>query len=169
RVGAGLAEEAGAEVTLIDLRDFPLPLYDGDFESAQGIPPKAMELKALFLKHHGLLISTPEYNSSITGVLKNSIDWVSRSAPGEESLACFKEKYAGLLSASPGSLGGLRSLVHFRGLLQNIGVHVVPHQFALSRAHEAFDENGKLKDAKQEASVRKVVDRLTHILRKVQL
>src|SRR3954447_7404881 len=104
KIAADAARRAGAEVTLIDLKDYPLPIYDGDLEAASGIPDNGQKLKKLFLDHDGLLLSCPEYNSSITAVLKNTIDWVSRPAPGEASLACFIGKAATLMSASPGGL-----------------------------------------------------------------
>ncbi len=147
------ARDAGAEVTVIDLRDHPLPLFDQDLEAAQGVPEAALGLKRLFLSHAGLLIASPEYNSSITGVLKNTIDWVSRPAPGEASLACFRGKAAAILSASPGSLGGLRGLVTLRSILGNIGVVVLPEQVAVPQAQEAFLPDGRLKDEKRRASV----------------
>jgi chromate reductase len=150
------ARAAGAEVTVVDLRDFPMPLYDGDLETSSGIPENAMKLKELMLSHQGFLIASPEYNSSITGVLKNAIDWASRQAPNEAPLACFSNKVVGIMSASPGSLGGLRCLVTVRSILGNIGCHVHPHQVAVPRAHEAFDEEGTLKDPKQRASVEKI-------------
>jgi NAD(P)H-dependent FMN reductase len=93
RIGAEGARAAGAEVTLIDLRDFPMPVYDGDLEAA-GMPETVLQLKKLFLEHQGLLIASPEYNGSIPGPLKNAIDWVSRSAPGERPLASFTDKVA---------------------------------------------------------------------------
>jgi NAD(P)H-dependent FMN reductase len=110
--------------------------------------------------HDGLLLSSPEYNSSITGVLKNTIDWASRPAPGEPPLVAFDGKVAGLLSASPGNLGGLRGLVHVRAILGNIGVYVVPGQVAISRAHEAFAEDGSLKDPRQHETVRGFVKKV---------
>jgi chromate reductase len=161
------ARAAGAEVTLIDLRDFPMPLYDGDLEAA-GIPDNARKLKLLFLDHSGLLISSPEYNSSISGVLKNSIDWVSRSEPGEAPLACYADKVAALLSASPGALGGLRGLVTLRSILGNIKVLVLPDQVSVMKAHEAFNPDGTLKDAKQAASVQKLGKSLTETLVKLR-
>lgn len=167
KVAAAGAREAGAEVTEIDLRDFPMPLYDGDLEAASGLPEHAQRLKALFLSHDGLLISAPEYNSSTSGVLKNAIDWVSRSAPGEAPLACFVGKTAVLMSASPGGLGGLRSLLHLRALLSNIHVLVLPDQLAVSKAHEAFAEDGSLKDAKQQAAAGRLGNVLTDMLRKL--
>lgn len=101
----------------------------------------------------GISDCLPEYNSSITPLLKNAIDWASRSEPGEPSLVCFKEKIAVLMSASPGGLGGLRGLVHVRSILGNIGVLVLPDQKAISNAHQAFDENGNLKDESQQAAI----------------
>ena len=151
-IAAAGARETGAEVTLIDLRDFPLPLFDEDLESAEGLPPNARALKDLMLAHQGLLISSPEYNSSISAVLKNTIDWVSRPVPGEPSLAAFTGRVAALMSASPGALGGLRGLVHVRAILGNIGVLVLPDQLAVPRAFEVFGEDGRLKDEKQHAA-----------------
>ena len=152
-IAARGAREAGAEVTLIDLKDFPLPVFDQDFEAAQGMPENGKKLKQLFIDHNGLLIAAPEYNSSITAVLKNTIDWVSRPAPGEPSLVAFRGKVATLMSASPGALGGLRGLVHVRSILGNIGVLVLPNQIAVPKAHEAFQPDGTLKDPKQQAGV----------------
>jgi len=147
------AREAGADVTLIDLKDFPLPLFDQDLEAEHGMPENGAKLKKLFVDHHGLLISAPEYNSSITAVLKNAFDWVSRPAPGEPGLVAFTGKVATLMSASPGALGGLRGLVHVRSILGNIGTIVLPQQIAVPKAHEAFQPDGSLADAKQQASV----------------
>lgn len=153
RIAARGAEEAGAEVTLLDLADFPLPLYDGDLEAEQGIPENAKALKELFLAHQGLLLSCPEYNSSITPLLKNTIDWVSRPFEGEQPLAAYKNKICALMSASPGGLGGLRGLVHMRAILQNIGVIVLPKQMAISQANNAFADDGSLNDSKQQETI----------------
>jgi len=160
RAAAGLATAAGAAVTTVELRDLPMPLYDGDLEERAGIPEHAQRLKTLLVAHDGFLLASPEYNSSIPGVLKNAIDWVSRAAPGEAPLAAFRGKVAALVSASPGALGGLRALVHVRAILSAIDVLVIPEQFALGRAHEAFDEAGALKDPKQTVALKRVVDRL---------
>src|SRR6266850_6331625 len=113
-IAARGAREAGAEVTLIELKDFPLPLFDQDLEAEQGMPENGKQLKKLFIDHDGLLIASPEYNSSITAVLKNAIDWVSRPAPGEPPLVAFRSKVATLMSASFGALGGRRGLDHIR-------------------------------------------------------
>ena len=152
-IAAQGAREAGAEVTLIDLKDFPLPLFDQDLEAEQGMPENRKKLKKLFIDHDGLLIASPEYNSSFPAVLKNAIDWVSRPAPGEPSLAAFRGKVATLMSASPGALGGLRGLVHVRSILGNMGVIVLPDQIALAKAHEAFQPDGSLVDPKRQAGV----------------
>jgi chromate reductase, NAD(P)H dehydrogenase (quinone) len=168
RVAAAAARAAGAHVTEVDLRDYPLPVFDQDLEDREGLPANARKLKDLFLANDGLLIASPEYNSSITGALKNTIDWVSRATPGEAELACFTGKTAGLMSASPGALGGLRALVHVRAILGNIGVLVIPEQVAVPKAHEAFNDDGTLKDAKRQAAVERLTRRLTELLVKLQ-
>ena len=153
-IAAKAAREAGAEVTLIDLKDYPLPLFDQDLEAEQGMPDNGKKLKQLFIDHNGLLIASPEYNSSITAVLKNAIDWVSRQAPGEPfPLMAFRGKAAILMSASPGALGGLRGLAHVRSIPGNIGVIVLPDQVAVATAHQAFKPDGTLADPKQQADV----------------
>ena len=141
------AEAAGADVTLIDLTEYPLPVFNEDIESASGMPDEAKALKKLFLEHDALLISAPEYNSSITAALKNAIDWVSRTESKDEPMvAAFAGKTAALLAASPGGFGGLRGLVHVRAILENIQVTVLPDQIAVPKAHEAFNGDGTLKD-----------------------
>jgi NAD(P)H-dependent FMN reductase len=156
RIAAAGAERAGAKTTIIDLADYPLPVLDQDLETRDGLPGHAVRLKAAFHDHHGLLIASPEYNSSFSAALKNAIDWVSRPEPDRPPLSCFDGKVAGLMAASPGALGGLRGLVHVRAVLQNIRVTVVPHQVAVPVAHEAFDEDGGLRDAKKRESVEQV-------------
>ena len=147
RIAVQGAQDAGAQVTLVDLRDYPMPLYEGDLETREGLPANVKLFKKLMLEHDGLLISCPEYNSSITPLLKNTLDWCSRAeSPSEIPLACFKGKTAGLVSASPGALGGLRGLVHVRAILGNIQVLVIPDLVAVAKAHEAFLADGKLKD-----------------------
>lgn len=153
KVAAAAARAAGAEVTEVDLKDYPLPLYDCDLEAKDGLPANAKKLQELFKAHRGLLISSPEYNSSISGVLKNTIDWLTRTEKAEPSLACFEGKVCALLAASPGALGGLRGLVTVRSILSNIKVLVLPDQVAVGKAHEAFGDEGKLKDGKQQRSV----------------
>lgn len=144
RVAAQAAERAGAQVTLIDLADYPLPIFDEDLEAAQGLPEHAIALKDLFKTHDALLIASPEYNGSITAVLKNTIDWITRPRQDEAPLECFKGKVAGLLAASPGTLGGIRALPHVATILRGIGVLVIPTTFALPGAHKAFDDSGDI-------------------------
>lgn len=150
------ARKTGAEITQIDLRDFPMPLFDEDLEANEGLPLHVKRLKELFLSHQGLLIATPEYNGSYPAVLKNAIDWVSRPAPGEKPLACFQGKVAGVLSSSPGALGGIRAIGILRALLSHLKVLVVPEQFALVHADQAFDESGRLKDERSRAMAEEV-------------
>jgi NAD(P)H-dependent FMN reductase len=157
----------GAEVTFLDLRDFPLPLYDGDLEEEKGLPENAIRLKEIMKAHQGLLISAPEHNGSITAVLKNTIDWLSRPMEGEKLLDAFTGKTAALMSASPGGFGGLRGLVHVRAILGNLGILVLPDQIAVSRAHEAFADDGSLKDEKLDGSVRNLGEKLTDTLVKL--
>lgn len=168
RIAIEGAKRAGAEVTLLDLKDYPLPIFDEDLEKESGVPAKAMELKKLFIASDGIMISAPEYNSSITAVFKNTIDWLSRPVPGEAPLAAFKGKTAVLMSASPGGLGGLRGLVHVRSILGNIGVIVLPEQVAVSNANDAFAVDGSLKDAKQQESIVKLGERLAVVTRKLK-
>lgn len=163
---AAAAKEAGAEVTVVDLRDFDLPLFDEDLE-ATGTPAGAIRLKQLFLEHDALLIASPEYNSSISAVLKNAIDWVSRSAPGEPMKAAFLGKVALLMAASPGGLGGLRGLNHLRSILHSISVMVLPGQYALGKAHEAFNEQGNLINDQAATAVKSLAEQLVMTSRKL--
>lgn len=166
-LAAESARQTGAVVSLLDLRDLPLPLFDEDFETSHGLPDNAKKLKALFRDHDGFLISSPEYNSSITGVLKNVIDWASRAESDDEPpLSCFRGKTAALISASPGALGGLRGLVHLRAILGNIGVMVLPDSISISTVHEAFDESGKLKDERKARQLAKISVGLADFLSK---
>jgi len=158
-VAARGAEDAGAEVTLIDLRDYPLPLFDEDLEAAEGLPENAKKLRALFLSHNALLIANPEYNGSLSAVLKNTIDWLSRRQGDEAPLICFKDKVALLLAASPGGLGGLRALRHLQTVLMGIKVIVLPEQKAIPNAHKVFDEEG-IADEKIRADVEALGARL---------
>ncbi len=152
-VAADGARAAGADVTGIDLRDFPLPVYDADLESASGLPEAALALKERFRAAEGLLVASPEYNSAISGTLKNVFDWVSRPAPGEKPLACFKGKVAALCAASTGALGGIRGLASVRVVLGNLGLVLLPDQVALPKAAEAFDAEGSLLDPARRKSL----------------
>ncbi len=164
---ARAAEDAGAAVTRLDLRDLALPLYDGDLEAAEGLPVNAQAFKDALLAHDGMLIASPEYNGLISAVLKNAIDWASRPQPDEPPLVAFRGQVAGIMSASPGGLGGLRGLVHLRQLLTNIGVLVVPDQIAVAKAGQAFTEEGALADAAQQASVAAIAERVCRTIVKL--
>lgn len=157
------AGQAGASATFVDLRDFPMPLYDGDLEAACGLPEQALRLRQLMQQHAALLIATPEYNSSIPAVLKNALDWLSRPHAAEPGVSPYSNKVAGLLSSSPGALGGLRGLVHLRQILQNVGCLVITEQFALGNAGSAFAADGSLVDARQAEGVATVVRRLIDV------
>lgn len=163
KIAGAAAREAGAEVTFLDLKEYPLPVYDEDLEREEGLPENVVALKAIFRTHDGFILSSPEYNSSLTAALKNTIDWVSRPVPGVAPLVEFRGKTALLLSASPGALGGLRGLVHIRSILGNIGVLVLPEQLAISRAFEAFDENDELLDSGQFQLIRTMTQRLVDV------
>ncbi len=167
KIAAAGARAAGAEVTDLDLRDLPMPLYDADLQEREGMPENAKRFKALLKEHAGFLISAPEYNSGITGVLKNAIDWASRSEPGEPSLVCFTGKTAAIMAASPGALGGLRGLVHVRAILSNINVLVIPDQIAVPKANEAFGPDGKLLDAKRHAQIENLGGIVARLLAKL--
>jgi chromate reductase, NAD(P)H dehydrogenase (quinone) len=167
RIAAAAAEAAGAQVTFIDLRDYPLPLYDGDLEE-EHFPDNALTLKQIFLEHQGLLIASPEYNSSFSGVLKNAIDWISRPQEGEAPLACFNGKVAAIMATSPGALGGLRGLTPLRMLLENIQVTVLPTQIAIPSGMAAFAPEGlSLLDSKQQDQVIGLSGKLVQILTKL--
>lgn len=167
-IAAEGAKEAGAEVTVIALRDFPLPVFDEDLERESGKPEAAVRLKRLFAEHDGLIIASPEYNSSVTAALKNAIDWVSRvDGPDEPMLSALAGKSAVICAASPGGLGGLRGLVHLRAILGNIGITVLPDQVAVGGAYQAFDSAGALVDPKRSAEIRRLGGTLASHLAKL--
>jgi NAD(P)H-dependent FMN reductase len=144
-----------------------MPLFDQDLEAAEGMPKAAQELKSLFFAHQGLLIASPEYNSTISPLLKNAIDWVSRPGPGEPMLAAFSGKLVGIMSTSPGGLGGLRGLAQLRELLANISMTVLPNQIAIPQAFEAFTESGTLKDPQKQTAVENIGANVAQMLTKL--
>lgn len=158
------ARRAGAEVDLVDLAEFPLPLYDGDLEEQHGVPAAALELRRRMSEAQALLIASPEYNSSYSALLKNTIDWVSRPVAGAPPLAAFAGKWAALVSASPSQFGGIRGLTALRTLLENMRVQVLPGQVALGTAHEQFDGKGRLVDAEQRESLSRLAHELVSSL-----
>ena len=154
-VAVQATRDAGGEVTLLDLNDYVLPLYHGDLEDAEGMPANATKLIDLITRHDALLIASPEYNSMITPLLKNTIDWCTR---GDDNP--FTGKVAAVISASPGPYGGVRSLKLAQQLLLHLGCHVVPGQTALMHADQAFDERGALKEPRTQKSVQALVTAL---------
>ena len=167
-IAAAGARAAGAEATVLDPRDLPLPLYGGDLEAREGLPDNARKLKELMKSHSGFLIASPENNSSVSAALKNMIDWASRPEGDEPPLVCFRDKVAAVMSASPGGLGGLRGLVHLRAILGNIGVLVLPDQKAISQSADAFNDDGSLKDPRQKEAIEKIGATVTAVLSKLQ-
>lgn len=146
RVAAAAGRAAGADTTFIDLRDFGLPLYDGDLEERHGLPAGALELRRLFRSHQGLVIASPEYNHSFSPLLKNAIDWVSRRTDTEDHRRFFADKVVALLAASPGSSGGARGLPHLRQVLAHLGARVLDEAVTVPRHFEAFTAAGTLRD-----------------------
>ena len=163
RVAGAGAEKAGADVTYVDLRDLPMPIYDADLESADGIPVNALKFKTLLLEHDALLIASPEYNSTVSALLKNALDWASRSAPGEPPFAAFDRKVAAVLSASPGVLGGVRGLAELRALLENMRVMVIPEQKTIPKAADAFGPDGTLLDKANRDAVERIGAALSRV------
>ncbi|MCU0794871.1 MAG: NAD(P)H-dependent oxidoreductase [Akkermansiaceae bacterium] len=156
-VAASVAKELGHEVDVIDPRVSMLPLYDQDLE-AEAFPAVADEIKARMKSADALVFCSPEYNSSVTPLLKNLIDWTSRpSAEGENPLEAYSGKKAALLAASPGALGGLRGLVALCSILGNIGVWVSPKQHAIGAAYGKFDDAGQLTDPRDLDQIRVVL------------
>lgn len=137
-------QDAGMDAVFADLRDYPMPLYDGDIEVETGLPTAAKALKELARASNGFVFASPEYNGSYPAILKNAIDWISRPEPGERHLEVFAGKPAGILSASPGPGGGRRVLRQLRQLLEMMRVAVIPQELAIPRANEAFDSAGQL-------------------------
>jgi len=161
-VAVEATRSAGAEVTLLDFKELPIPLYDGDLEDAGGIPANAQKLIDLITQHAGLLIASPEYNSQNTPLIKNAIDWCTRA---DESP--LEGKVAAIVSASPGMFGGIRSQTLLRQLLTHLGCHVVPVQCVLPHADKAFDDNGALKEERSRKSVQAVATELVRLISKL--
>jgi NAD(P)H-dependent FMN reductase len=169
RLGAEIAEANGIPSAFADLGDYPMPLYDGDLQASAGIPENARKLEALLKVHSGIFIACPEYNASITPLLKNTLDWISRiRTEGEEPLAVFKTRVFALGSVSTGGMGGLRGLNAVRTTLElGLGALVLPDQFAVPKAAEAFEDNGHLKSKDSQETFKRLIQKLAraaHVL-----
>ncbi len=160
REAAKIAGQMGAKVKVIDLRDYEIPFYDADLESSQGMPQSAKRLRQLMKESHAIIIATPEYNGSLSAVLKNAIDWASRSEGGQPSRDAFSGKKFAILSASPGGTGGARALGHLRTIIENVGGTVVSTQVSVPNAYQAFNEQGELQDPVLKEELKKEVQEL---------
>ncbi|WP_333795344.1 NADPH-dependent FMN reductase [Hyphomicrobium sp.] len=167
QLGAEIAEANGIAATFADLGDYPMPLYDGDLQAVDGVPENARKLEALMKIHTGIFIACPEYNASITPLLKNALDWVSRvRIEGEEPLTVFKTRVFALGAVSPGGMGGLRGLNAVREVLQlGLGALVLPDQVAVPRAAEAFDASGHLSNKESQERFKSVIQKLARAAR----
>ena len=166
REAARLGEARGAHVTLLELGSLDIPLYNADLEAA-GTPPDVIRLKGILHAHPAWVVCSPEYNGSLTALLKNTLDWASSPVKGhpewgDSGIKPFAGKVVGLLSASPGALGGLRSLGDLAPLLRNLQCWVAPRQFALGHAADAFQPDGQLRDDRARSAVQSVVDQVLH-------
>ncbi len=169
RQACDMAGSLECDPTFIDLSEYPMPLYHGDLEAEEGLPASAKELKQVFAGSQGFLIASPEYNSSFSPLLKNTLDWISRPhTENEAPLVAYRGKVAALTAASPGGFGGLRGLTPLRMMLGNIGVHVIPDQLAISHATKAFDAEGNLTDERASATLRTIVEQLAQTAQALQ-
>jgi chromate reductase len=172
RLAALAAKElalTGAEVSRISLEDYPLPIYNGDDEAKSGVPANARNLKQMMAEHQGVFIASPEYNASITPLLKNTIDWISRVRErGEPPLAVFKNRVFAIGGASDSPYGAMRSLMALRQVLElGCGALVLPEQITVFRASEAFDEMDDLKEERAAATLKRVAQRLVDAAREM--
>lgn len=154
---ANVARRLGAKVTLINLGDYQMPFYDADVEAKEKMPAKAKELRELMMKSKVIMIASPEYNGSLSGILKNAIDWATRSEDGGPSRDAFKGKTFLIMSASPGQSGGSRGLVHLRSIIENVGGKIADKQITIPGAYSAFNEQGLLKDQNSQKELEQAV------------
>jgi len=151
---ASIAKQMGAAVTVLDLNDYPIPLYDEDLESTHGMPLNAKRIRDLMIESQAIIIASPEYNASIPAVLKNVIDWASRDEASQSSRAAFKGKKFAIMSASPSPLGGKNALVDLKAIIEAVGGEVVQVQTCIPDAYNAFDAAGHIKDKKIEEQLK---------------
>ena len=159
RAAAKLAQEMGAQVTIIDLRDYLMPFYDADLEK-EGMPKNAKRFRDMIMSSDGIIISSPQYNASIPAVLKNALDWASRDENGQESDSAFAGKKFVVMSASPGKKGGAKGLVHLRAVIKDCGGEVLEKQVSIPCADQAFDETGSLKESSLKQQLEQAVNQL---------
>ncbi len=168
-LGRHIAEANGIEAVQVDLKDYPMPIYNGDLEAAEGPPERARAFKALLGEYQGVFIASPEYNSSVTPLLKNTLDWVTRlRAKGESGLEVFRSRVFAIGGAAPGHYGAMRSLLQLRQILSvGMGALVIPQQIAVPHAMHAFEKDGSLKDEAQQNLCKSVVEALAVAARKL--
>lgn len=163
------ARAAGAEVTFADLRRFPMPIYSPDDHERNGFDAHALLFQGLLTGHDGFLISSPEYNGSLPAVLKNAIDWASRPSGRYERDSVYRGKFAAIMTASPGSFGGVRSLAHLRGVLTSLGVNVLSREIAVPLVAEKFDgDSEQMRDANTKLSLEKLGESLVEVIRRTR-
>ena len=163
-VAAHALAREGADVTRISLGDFPLPIYDGDLQAKSGVPKHAVNLKRMMSAHHGVLIVTPEYNSSVPALVKNTIDWVSRvQDPHETRGQVFRDRVFAIAAASGNRLGGARALAALRLILSACHAQVIPNQLALAFAEDAYDEMDHLKNVADSDALKALVRQLIDV------
>ncbi len=169
KVAAAGAEKAGAAVTYLDLNEVPMPIYNADDQNKFGFSEHTLRMQGLLHSHDGLLIATPSYNGSLPAALKNVIDWCSRENELYRKADVFPGKMAAIMSASPGSLGGVRALGHLRDVLSSVKVHVLPAEIAVSFAAKSFDGNGtEMIDEQMKQSLEQLGASLVAMLRRTQ-
>lgn len=155
-----IARKLGAQVTVIDLKDYPIPFYDADLERDHGMPGNAKKIRNMMLESNAIMIASPEYNRSLTAVLKNVIDWASRNEKGEGSREAYAGKKFAIMSCSPGAVGGARSLEHLRAIIQHIGGEVIPLQVSVPNCMTAFNGEGKLESEQIKADLTNEIQEL---------
>lgn len=160
---AQIAKQMGAHVTLIDLKDYPMPFFNEDLEKQEGMPAEVKEIRKLMIQSQVILIASPEYNGSITGILKNTLDWTTRTEKGESSREAYQGKIFAIMSASPGNGGGARSLAHLRTIIEAIGGKVLADQVVVPDAYHAFDEQGHLTNSKTKGELKNLIQKALEI------
>lgn len=157
---ADIAKQLGASITIVDLREYPMPFYDADIETKKGMPESAKRLRNLMKESNAIIIATPEYNGSISAVLKNALDWASRNEEGQPSRDAFKGKRFAIMSASPSGGGGSRALSHLRTIIQNVGGDVVDSQVSVADSYNAFTTDGSIKNPQTKEKLKQEIQQL---------